>query len=306
MTNDLKQELRHLDSVEINWDATLAAHTSLRVGGPVSCLLSPHDVAGLRLAVQVLSRHNFPYFILGRGTNLVVGDSGVRAAAISLERGFSKLERVGSSGSIMVGAGVRLSRLLRFCLQEELSGLEFVAGIPGSVGGGLRMNAGTNIGAMADVCAAVLLLQTDGSLSRVRRSQLRFSYRKLELPRGAALLEAEFSLKPAARRSMRQQIRALLKTRQQKQPWRLPSAGSVFKNPPDDFAGRLIEAVGLKGIRIGDAQISEKHANFIVNRGQARASEVLALIHLAREKVSERFGIQLELEIQYLGNHINV
>lgn len=305
MEDKLKKQLQHLDGVEADWDIIMAGHTSLRVGGPVSCLLRPLDLAGLQTAVQVLNQNHYPYFILGRGTNLLVQDAGIRAVAISLEQGFSQVECIDPSGRVKAGAGLRLSRLLRFCLQQSLSGLEFIAGIPGSVGGALRMNAGTHAGEMADVCEAVHLLLSDGALVRLARAQLPFSYRRLELPPASVVVEAEFLLTPSSREQIRQRIRSLLVVRKEKQPWRLPSAGSVFKNPPGDFAGRLIEAVGLKGVRIGDAQISPKHANFIVNRGQARSRDILALIQLAQEKVSQEFGVQLELEIEVVGNHHN-
>lgn len=305
MEDKLKKQLQHLDGVEADWDIIMAGHTSLRVGGPVSCLLRPLDLAGLQTAVQVLNQNHYPYFILGRGTNLLVQDAGIRAVAISLEEGFSQVECIDPSGRVKAGAGLRLSRLLRFCLQQSLSGLEFIAGIPGSVGGALRMNAGTHAGEMADVCEAVHLLLSDGALVRLARAQLPFSYRRLELPPASVVVEAEFLLTPSSREQIRQRIRSLLVVRKEKQPWRLPSAGSVFKNPPGDFAGRLIEAVGLKGVRIGDAQISPKHANFIVNRGQARSRDILALIQLAQEKVSQEFGVQLELEIEVVGNHHN-
>jgi len=301
MDIELKNQLQHLDGVQVDWSVTLAGHTSLRVGGPVSCLLRPLNLAGLRSAVQVLIQNHYPYFILGRGSNILVSDTGVQAAAISLERGFSKVERLDVEGHVNVGAGLPLRRLLRFCLQEGLGGLEFIAGIPGSVGGALRMNAGTHAGAMADVCREVRFLNADGSLARVPRSALHFSYRKLELPPAAVLFEVEFSLTPSSRKHIQDKVRTLLEFRKEKQPWQLPSAGSVFKNPPGDFAGRLIEAAGLKGIRVGDAQISQKHANFIVNLGQARASDILALIHLARKKVFQEFGVQLQLEIEVIG-----
>jgi UDP-N-acetylmuramate dehydrogenase len=305
MEDKLKKQLQHLDGVEADWDIIMAGHTSLRVGGPLSCLLRPLDLAGLQTAVQVLNQNHYPYFILGRGTNLLVQDAGIRSVAISLEQGFSQVECIDPSGRVKAGAGLRLSRLLRFCLQQSLSGLEFIAGIPGSVGGALRMNAGTHAGEMADVCEAVHLLLSDGALVRLARAQLPFSYRRLELPPASVVVEAEFLLTPSSREQIRQRIRSLLVVRKEKQPWRLPSAGSVFKNPPGDFAGRLIEAVGLKGVRIGDAQISSKHANFIVNRGQARSRDILALIQLAQEKVSQEFGVQLELEIEVVGNHHN-
>jgi len=305
MEDKLKKQLQHLDGVEADWDIMMAGHTSLRVGGPVSCLLRPLDLAGLQTAVQVLNQNHYPYFILGRGTNLLVQDAGIRAVAISLAEGFSQVECIDPSGRVTAGAGLRLSRLLRFCLQQSLSGLEFIAGIPGSVGGALRMNAGTHAGEMADVCEAVHLLLSDGALVRLARAQLPFSYRRLELPPSSVVVEAEFLLTPSSREQIRQRIRSLLIVRKEKQPWRLPSAGSVFKNPPGDYAGRLIEAVGLKGVRIGDAQISPKHANFIINLGQARSRDILALIQLAQEKVSQEFGVQLELEIEVVGNHHN-
>jgi UDP-N-acetylmuramate dehydrogenase len=233
----------------------------------------------------------------------VVQDNGVRAAAINLESGFSRLERSDAGDGIRVGAGMRLNRLLRFCLREGLSGLEFLVGIPGTVGGAIRMNAGTDLGDMSDVCEAVHLVLGDGSHFRLPRSKLRFSYRSLELPHGCVVVEAEFSLTPRPRKYIREKLLSLLKARKEKQPWHLPSAGSVFKNPPGDFAGRLVEAVGLKGACIGDAQISPKHANFIVNRGRATANDVKALITLAQEKVRQNFGIQLELEIEVIENN---
>ena len=269
----------------------------------MSCLLRPLNLAGLQSAVQVLSLNHFPYFVLGRGTNLLVSDTGVTAAAINLESGFSQIEHLDSKGHVKVGAGLPLRRLLRFCLREGLSGLEFIAGIPGSVGGALRMNAGTHAGTMADVCKEVLILHADGSLARQPRSELHFSYRNLEVPPTSVLLEVEFSLFASSRKNVQDQIRTLLKFRKEKQPWQFASAGSVFKNPPGDYAGRLIEAAGLKGVRVGDAQISRKHANFIVNRGLARASDVWALIHLARKRVLQKFGVQLELEIEVVGNN---
>ncbi|MEJ2428820.1 MAG: UDP-N-acetylmuramate dehydrogenase [Deltaproteobacteria bacterium] len=304
MDDRLKKELQHLDGVEVDWDIIMAEHTSLRVGGPVFCLLRPLDLVGLQTALQVLNQHHYPYFILGRGTNLLVQDAGMRAVAISLEEGFSQVAYI--DGRVKAGAGLRLSRLLRFCLQQSLRGLEFIAGIPGSVGGALRMNAGTQAGEMAEVCDAVSLVLSDGALVRLERAKLPFAYRRLELPLAAVVVEAEFLLTPGSREQIRRRIRSLLQVRKEKQPWRLPSAGSVFKNPPGDFAGRLIEAVGLKGVRIGDAQISPKHANFIVNRGQARARDILALIHLAREKVAREFGVHLELEIEVVGNNHNL
>jgi UDP-N-acetylmuramate dehydrogenase len=168
------------------------------------------------------------------------------------------------------------------------------------------MNAGSYGRAMGDVCTALLLLHEDGSAARVPRPELSFSYRSLELPRRAVILEAEISLTPEAPDGIRARVRDLLERRKARQPRHVASAGSVFKNPPGDFAGRLIEAAGLKGLRIGDAQIAPEHGNFIVNCGRARARDIAGLIQVAREQVFERFQVKLELEIQVLGNDMKV
>jgi UDP-N-acetylmuramate dehydrogenase len=263
-------------------------------------------LAGLQRTVQVLNTYAYPYFALGRGSNLLVSDAGVRAAAIALDQGFSHVERLGPSGIVRAGAGVPLKDLLRRCLGWGLGGLEFAAGIPGSVGGAIRMNAGSYGRAMGDVCTAVHVLREDSSSTRLGREELFFSYRSLELPRRAIIVEADFSLALEAPDRIRAKVRDLLGRRKRSQPWRLPSAGSVFKNPPGDFAGRLVEAAGLRGLRIGDAQIAPEHGNFIVNRGRARARDIVALIQVAREKVLQKFKVALELEIQVLGNDIKV
>jgi len=298
----LKTELQHLDGVDVRWDVPLADYTTWHVGGPATCLIRPLHLAGLQRAVQVLNTHTYPYFVLGRGSNVLVSDAGVRAAAITLKQAFSRIERPGPKGVVKAGAGLPLKDLLRQCLRWGLGGLEFVAGIPGSVGGAVRMNAGSSGRTMGDVCTSLLLLNEDGAAARLPREELAFSYRSLELPRRALILEAELSLTPAAPDRIRARVRELIERRKATQPWRLPSAGSVFKNPPGDFAGRLIEAAGLKGFQIGDAQIAPEHGNFIVNCGRARARDIAALIQVAREKVFEHFQVKLELEIQVLGN----
>jgi UDP-N-acetylmuramate dehydrogenase len=302
----LKTELQHLDGVDVRWEAPLADYTTWRVGGPATCLIRPLHLAGLQRTVQVLNTYSYPYFALGRGSNLLVSDAGVRAAAISLERGFSKVEPLSPPGAVRAGAGAPLKEFLRRCLGWGLGGLEFVAGIPGSVGGALRMNAESYGRAMGDVCAALVVLREDSSSTRLPRESLSFSYRNLKLPPRAIIVEAEISLAPEAPERVRAKVRALLERRKRSQPWRLPSAGSVFKNPPGDFAGRLVEAAGLKGFRIGDAQIAPEHGNFIVNCGRARARDIAALIRAAREKVLQKFQVALELEIQVLGNDMKV
>jgi UDP-N-acetylmuramate dehydrogenase len=306
MNPRLKTELQHLDGVDVSWDVPLAEYTTWRVGGPATCLIRPLHLAGLQRTVQVLNTYSYPYFPLGRGSNLLVSDAGVRAAAISLARGFSSVERLDPSGVLRVGAGLLLKDLLRRCLAWGLAGLEFAAGIPGSVGGAVRMNAGSYGRAMGDICTALYVLREDSSSTRLRREELSFSYRSLELPRRTIIVEADLSLTLDAPGRIRAKVRDLLRQRRRSQPWRLPSAGSVFKNPPGDFAGRLVEAAGLKGLRIGDAQIAPEHGNFIVNRGRARAGDIVALIQTAREMVLRKFQVALELEVQVLGNDMKV
>lgn len=306
MNPELKKQLQHLDGVDVSWGVSMAGHTTLRVGGPVFCLLRPLHLAGLQAAVRVLNTHSFPYFVLGRGSNILASDSGIRAAAISLEYAFSQIKTLDAGETLRVGAGLRLTRVLRYCLQHGLGGLEFLGGIPGSVGGALRMNAGSHGQAMADVCTSALLLNADSSLQRLPAALLEFSYRRLELPRGTLVIEVDLSVAAQSPASIRARLRRLLENRKAAQPWQFPSAGSVFKNPPGDFAGRLIEAAGLKGLSVGDAQISEKHANFIINRGQARARDILALIRLVQEGVQQHSGTRLELEVEVLGDNANI
>jgi len=303
MNPSLKRKLQSLEHLRLDWDVPLAGYTAFKSGGPVSCLLRPFDIDSLRRAVAVLNSYDFPYFALGRGSNILASEAPIQAAAILMEAGLHNVVVQEESCLVRAQAGVRLSRLLRCCLRHGLGGLEFLVGIPGTVGGAVKMNAGSHGQCLAEVCHSLLILCKDGSVAQLASSELQFSYRHLQLPPGALILEGVFSLVRLPGQAIRSRLRQLLKKRQASQPWQLPSAGSIFKNPPGDYAGRLIEAVGLKGVAVGGAQISPRHANFIVNRGGATAGEVMALIRLAREKVEKETGIHLELEVELLGNH---
>ncbi len=226
--------------------------------------------------------------------------------AISLCRGFqgiSELERGEKTALIQAGAGEPLGRLLEFACEQGLTGLEWAAGIPGSVGGALFMNAGAFRGEMKDDVQSVEFIDPEGNLVERKKEELQFSYRALDLKKGWAILGGTFSLRVGNSQAVRSKMNEFIQRRAAKQPLHLPSAGSVFKNPSRVGAGKLIEEVGLKGTRLRDAQISEKHANFIVNLGRARARDILTLAEWAKNKVFEEKGVKLEMEIQVIGEN---
>jgi UDP-N-acetylmuramate dehydrogenase len=289
---------------EIRRAVPMSEHTSFRVGGKVDYLAFPEGPEDLQGILEWCGQQGIPTFILGNGTNLLVRDGGIRGMAISLSRGFLRVEEVerGPEGSLVLAeAGQSLGKLVEFSWKKGLAGLEFAAGIPGSVGGALYMNAGAFRGEIKDVLDCVRLLGPDGLVSERRRGDWKFDYRSMGLEKGEVILGGKFRLSAENGQAVKNRIEEIIRQRTSKQPYDLPSAGSVFKNPPQVPAGKLIEEAGLKGYRIGDAQISEKHANFIVNRGRARAQDILALIELARKKVQQEKGVWLEMEIQVIG-----
>jgi len=289
---------------EILYSVPLAAYTSFGVGGPVDYLVFPADAEDLQKTLKWCRREKVHYFFLGNGTNLLVRDGGVRGMVISLCRGFqgvSELERGEKNGLLQAGAGEPLGRLLEFACEKGLSGLEWAAGIPGTVGGALFMNAGAFRGEMKDSVHSLQFMDPEGNPVEKEKGGLEFSYRSLELKKGWAILGGKFSLKVGSSQAVRSKMNDFIQRRTAKQPLHLPSAGSVFKNPSRVAAGQLIEEVGLKGTRLRDAQISEKHANFIVNLGRARARDILTLAEWAKDKVFQEKGVKLEMEIQVIG-----
>ena len=281
----------------------MSAYTSFQVGGRVDYLAFPEDSADLREILRWCQQKGIPYFVLGNGTNLLVRDGGIRGLALSLARGFLRVEEVEGpeKNLILAEAGGPLSRLVEFSRRKGRTGLEFAAGIPGTVGGAIFMNAGAFRGEMKEVLHTVCLMDAEGNVVEKGKNELKFSYRFLELSRGEIILGGKFRLLPEKDRRIGDKIEENLRWRKARQPWHFPSAGSVFKNPAQGPAGKLIEETGLKGLRIGDAQVSEQHANFIVNRGKARAQDILALVAKIREKVFQEKGIWLEMEIQVVG-----
>lgn len=279
-------------------NAPLAHCTSFRIGGPAALLATPVDRNDLKIALAFAASEGLPVHVLGGGSNTLVRDGGFRGVAISLNA-FQLLERRGDC--IAAGAGVRVSRLLALCCRQGLAGLEVLSGVPGTVGGAVWGNAGAWGGSTADVLTTLALVTPDGQERTLSRDAIPFRYRASGLPAGSVVVEAVFALTPADPSAIRRRISGYLVRRNAAQPVEFRSAGSIFKNPPGDYAGRLVERTGLKGTRIGNAMISAKHGNYIVNLGGARAADVLALVALARERVRDATGVALELEIKVVG-----
>jgi UDP-N-acetylmuramate dehydrogenase len=280
-------------------DAPMRRFTSIKLGGPAECLLFPKDVNELKKVIRFAGRKKIPLLILGKGTNLIVRDKGVRGWVINLTRGMKKIYVDGEV--IEAEAGVPLQRLVQFSIQKGLTGLESFFGIPGTVGGGLAMNAGAWGAELKDVLLSMTLMKGDGEIIERPRSRLRFSYRGLTLPRSWIILKGRFWLKTGKKEEILERVKSYSEMRKKKQPLDSPSAGSVFKNPKEGPAGKWIEEVGLKGFRMGQAMVSDRHANFIINLGKAKAEEVIHLMEFIERKIYEEKGISLEREVKVVG-----
>jgi len=282
---------------EIRWQELLSHHTTLKIGGPADVLVIPKDLQALARLVRQAHQLEAPIFVMG-GSNLLVRDGGIRGIVVKLLR-FQRITSPDETG-IEAEGGVSLSRLSRYALSRGLRGLEFALGIPGTVGGAVMMNAGTPEGEMADLLTGVRIVESDGTIRMLSRDEMTFGYRWSRFPRGV-IVSARMILQKADKAGIQRRMDAMTVRRKTNQPLTQPNAGSVFKNPNGTFAARLVESVGLKGRRIGNAQVSDRHANFIVNLGHASAREVLELIRLIGKRVEQEKGITLELELKVVG-----
>ena len=282
----------------------LSAHTSFRIGGPADVWVEVTDALEIRRAQALAAAADLPHFVLGGGTNILVSDRGVRGVVLHLGRALASIEwRTNGNGlHVRAGAALPFKRLVTESVARDLAGLEFAEGIPGTVGGGLLMNAGAFGGEIADVVESIEGVDAHGDVQRIPHNALRFGYRHFDLPRGFVVTHLEFLLHRGDRDVIRGKLENAKRRREAHQPLGYPNAGSIFKNPPGQFAGQLIDAVGLKGHRQGGAMISERHANFIVNAGGATAADVRALIDEAARRVAESKGVRLELEIKLVGD----
>ncbi len=286
---------------EVLRDAPLAPRTAIKVGGPADLLVRPADPDALAELLRAVRELGVPLAILGGGANTLVADAGVRGVVLRLPPDLAPEAATGET--LVLGAGAPTSRLWTRGHALGLVGMEFIAGIPGTLGGAVAMNAGTRAGEMKDVVARVELATAEGA-GFVEARTLAFAYRACRLPEGAVLTRVELTLRRGDVEASERLMREDRERRRRTQPLDRPTFGSTFTNPPGEYAGRLIEAVGLKGHRVGNATWSDVHANFVTNLGGATARDVLALVRLARARVRERFGIALEPEVRLLGEFL--
>lgn len=278
----------------------MAKHTTFGVGGPADLFLTPADEEDLIRMLRLLYQAEVPVQLLGNGSNLLVADRGVRGAVIRLTPNFARVTREGNM--LVAGAGAKLARVVHFAAEESLSGLESTLGIPGTIGGALVMNAGTDVGSISDLVESASFLT--GAGERVEKSieQLCYRYRHSVLQGGGLIvLEARLQLVPGDREAIQAKMDRLKDKRTSRQPVGSRTAGSTFKNPPDIAAGKLLDRSGCKGGRVGNAEVSDVHANFIIARPGATAADILALAHWMRDRVREAFDRELELEIELVG-----
>jgi len=282
---------------EVSFGAALNAYTSFKIGGPADVLVEPADVEDVRRLVHQARARKIPFFVVG-GTNLLIRDGGIRGIVVSLSRLRAIKEEPGQV--LYAEGGVGMPTLIGHAIRRSLAGLEWAAGIPGTAGGCLMMNAGTRLGEMKDSVKAVRMVTAKGEIVDLPASSIPFEYRRARLPKGI-VVGVWLQLKQGVRAELEQVVKEYLHYRRDTQPLAMPSAGCVFKNPPKDSAGRLIEAAGLKGLSVGDAEVSPKHGNFIVNRGHAKAADVIELIGKVRRMIRQKTGVRLDLELKIVG-----
>jgi len=297
----LARELTAKTRGEVRRDEPMAEHTTFRVGGPADLFLTPSDEDDLVLMLRLLYQAEVPVQLLGNGSNLLVADRGIRGAVIRLTPNFARVSREGDT--LVAGAGAKLAHVVHVAAEESLSGLESTLGIPGTIGGALVMNAGTDVGSISDLVESATFLT--GASERVEKSieQLCYRYRHSALQGGGLIvLEARLKLAPGDRETIQAKMTRLREKRTSRQPIGSRTAGSTFKNPPDIAAGKLLDRSGCKGGCVGNAQVSAVHANFITAHPGATAADILALAHWMRDRVRAEFDRELELEIELVGD----
>ncbi|MFO7784048.1 MAG: UDP-N-acetylmuramate dehydrogenase [Thermodesulfobacteriota bacterium] len=286
---------------DVRFDRPMRLYTTLRIGGNAAAFAGVKSLDVLKGAVFYAETHGLFWTVLGKGSNLLVSDEGIDGLVIRLQGELAGVSMEEAGTCLRAGGGATIRRILDACARDGLGGLEFLAGIPGTAGGAVAMNAGARDREVGDSVKLVQLLAPDGKTSSADTGALSFSYRRCALPEGALVTGVLFRVERESPDVVRSRIRENLEVRRSTQPLSYPSAGSVFRNPPGDAAGRLVEQAGLKGKRIGGAEISTLHANFIVNRGGASAKDVLSLMKTAREEVFRVTGIELESEVRMIG-----
>lgn len=288
-----------LDSEQIFVDEPMSNHTTFRVGGPADVLIQPR-ADQMAAVMGLLYSHTIPVTIIGNGSNLLVGDKGIRGVVVEIGRQMQDV--VVNGTTVTAGAGALLSKVAQEAYKNSLSGLEFAAGIPGTIGGAMVMNAGAYGGEMKDVVVSVKVLTKDGTILDIANADMEFDYRhSCVIDKEYLVLEATFALEKTEKEAVLSRMEELKEQRVSKQPLEYPSAGSTFKRPEGYFAGKLIMDAGLRGYTVGGACVSEKHCGFVINKGHGTARDVLAVIHHVQKVVKEQFGVELETEVKLLG-----
>ncbi|BCJ86072.1 UDP-N-acetylmuramate dehydrogenase [Effusibacillus dendaii] len=299
-SKELQTIFHRLDVGSVSYDEPMSKHTTWKIGGPADMLVIPSEISHLQLLASTCAEHQIPWMVVGRGSNLLVKDGGIRGVVIKLSDNFANVSVAGNQ--LTAQAGRSFVSAANTAIRNGLQGLEFATGIPGTVGGAVMMNAGAHGGETRDVLISADIVEEDGSIRTLQNRDLQFAYRYSILkdcPR--IVVQATFQLQPGNTEEMQKKVRGWTKRRQTTQPLQLPNCGSVFRNPENTHAGFLIEQSGLKGTVIGGAQISELHGNFIVNVNHAKAADVLALIELVQTTVHNRHGITLIPEVRIVG-----
>jgi UDP-N-acetylmuramate dehydrogenase len=297
---EIERILSSTEHLVIHKDEPLKNHSTYKIGGPADYFVIPETRDALIELIRTIKKQGIPYFIVGKGSNVLFSDKGFRGVVISLEKAANQIIQKGSC-KIYVGAGVLLQDLVTYAEEHEIEGFDYLSGIPGTVGGALIMNAGAFVGEIGDRVIWVDVIEENGNLEIIYHNEIGFGYRKARELENKIVLGALLEGMKGQLEMLRENRMNYIQRRNQKQPLEFGSCGSVFKRPPGNYAGTLIEKAGCKGMRIGDAMVSTKHANFIVNLGNARASDVYELIKKVREIVYRKFGVLLEPEVKFVG-----
>lgn len=298
--NKIYEELVHLQVGKVLLNEPLANHTTLKVGGPAAIFIEPTSVESLSKIMGVIRKHHVNWRAIGRGSNLLVSDEGIDGVVIKLGTGLTDLHIDGTK--VRVGAGHSVVSLAMIMSKQGLTGLEFAAGIPGSVGGAVYMNAGAHGSDISTILTAAHVLFADGTLSWLTNEEMMYSYRTsiLQKKRSGIVVEAIFQLANGEKKQISHLMNKNKEYRKNTQPWDAPCAGSVFRNPLPQYAGKLVEEAGLKGFSVGGAKVSPMHGNFIVNTGNATAKDVLDLIDILKERVFSLYGVKLQTELEII------
>lgn len=301
MTDIYEKLLGAADKNHIKVKEEMRKHTSFKVGGPAACFVTPAEEMELSGVLRVCREEEIPYFILGNGSNLLVGDEGFDGVVISMD-GFKGCDVDRETGIIKAGAGLSLARIAQEAYKASLTGFEFAAGIPGTLGGAVVMNAGAYGSEMKEVLRSVRVLTPEGEVKEIPAPELSLGYRtSCIIPMQYVVLDAKIRLKEGDPVSIKNRMDELAGRRKEKQPLEYPSAGSTFKRPEGYFAGKLIEDAGLRGFALGGAQVSEKHCGFVINKDHATAADIKALCEEVKERVRKKSGVELEMEVKTLG-----